>query len=54
MSDLLPLVAVSLKMYLGVAATRAWVAGVLGVAARLDACARQSRIASLTSSKEQS
>ena len=53
MSDLLPLVAVSLKMYLG-AATRAWVAGVLGVAARLDACARQSRIASLTSSKEQS
>ena len=37
MSDLPPLVAVSLKMYLGVAATRAWVAGVVDVAARLDA-----------------
>jgi triosephosphate isomerase len=37
MSDLPPLIAVSLKMYLGVAATRAWVARVVDVAARLDA-----------------
>jgi triosephosphate isomerase len=37
MTDLPPLVVVSLKMYLGVAATRAWIAGVADVGARLDA-----------------
>lgn len=37
MSDLPPLIAVSLKMYLGVAATRAWVAQVADVWARLPA-----------------
>jgi triosephosphate isomerase len=36
MSDLRPLIVVSLKMYLGVAATRAWVGEVVDVAARLD------------------
>lgn len=37
MTDLPPLIVVSLKMYLGVAATRAWVADVAGVGARLEA-----------------
>jgi len=37
MSDLPPLIVVSLKMYLGVAATRAWVADLADVGARLDA-----------------
>jgi len=36
MTDLPPLIVVSLKMYLGVAATRAWVADVVDVAAHLD------------------
>jgi triosephosphate isomerase len=36
MSDLPPLIAVSLKMYLGVASTRAWVAQVVDVRARLE------------------
>ncbi|HEX7537350.1 MAG TPA: triose-phosphate isomerase family protein [Dermatophilaceae bacterium] len=36
MSDLPPLIAVSLKMYLGVAATRAWVAQVADVGACLE------------------
>jgi hypothetical protein len=36
MSDLPPLVAVSLKMYLGVAATRSWVAAIVDVAAQLE------------------
>ena len=36
MTDLPPLIVVSLKMYLGVAATRAWVADVVNVAAHLD------------------
>jgi triosephosphate isomerase len=37
MTELPPLIVVSLKMYLGVAATRAWVADLAGVGARLDA-----------------
>jgi len=37
MTGLPPLIVVSLKMYLGVAATRAWVADLAGVGARLDA-----------------
>ena len=36
MNDLPPLVAVSLKMYFGVADTRAWIADVVEVAERLD------------------
>ena len=36
MTDLPPLIVVSLKMYLGVAATRAWVADVADVGARLE------------------
>jgi len=36
MTELPPLLAVSLKMYLGVAATRAWVADVADVGARLE------------------
>ena len=36
MTELPPLIVVSLKMYLGVAATRAWVADLAGVGARLD------------------
>jgi triosephosphate isomerase len=39
MSGLPPLVAVSLKMYLGVAATRRWVAAIAEVAARLETAA---------------
>ncbi|HEY5113571.1 MAG TPA: triose-phosphate isomerase [Coriobacteriia bacterium] len=37
MTGLPPLIVVSLKMYLGVAATRAWIADLAGVGARLDA-----------------
>lgn len=37
MTELPPLIAVSLKMYLGVAATRTWVADVADVGARLEA-----------------
>jgi len=40
MTDLPPLIVVSLKMYLGVAATRAWVADVADVGARLETGAK--------------